>query len=54
MIWLQEKTSTLDLNELFLPFATITEGGMFCDQDWINQDTSFDDKISEVFFKIML
>ena len=54
VIWLQEKTSTLDLNELFLPFATITEGGIFCNQDWINQDTSFDDKISEMFFKIIL
>jgi hypothetical protein len=46
----RKKTATpLDLNELFLPFATIPDGGISCDQDWINQDEIFDETISEVF-----
>lgn len=44
----------LDLNELFLPFATIPEGGISCDQDWVNQDTTFNDTISEVFLKFSI
>jgi hypothetical protein len=46
----KKKTATpLDLNELFLPFATIPEGGISNDQDWINLDTTFNETISEVF-----
>jgi hypothetical protein len=44
----------LDLNELFLPFATIPEGGISCDQDWIDQDETSDDTISEVFLKFSI
>ena len=47
----KKKTATpLDLNEIFLPFATIPEGGISNDQDWINPDTTtFDETISEVY-----
>jgi len=41
---------SFDLNDLFVPFATMPEGGISCDEDWRTKDITFDDTIAEVFF----
>ena len=48
----KKPAAPLDINELFVPFATMPQSGISCDQDWINQDTTLDvnETIAEVFF----